>query len=678
MSEPEDLILDGAYVASRFARDVWRRYAQPTDHKALSLRTVRTRLELLLHALFEREMPVRTANPGAPVSWLARLARRGGGSDGEAACGTDGVAVYLPATLDGSVMTGRPPALEDALPLYTLLAVEQGVRIARGSAAIAARIQDDEGRHRYAIAEATAADAWIVRETPGLVPALRSARRQALAGRRVLPASRGGRWIEELVRDWLGHDPDERCDWVPLAATPAESLAWALDPRSRTEGKRDRVGPEISPVFYWGRFLPPSTPLGAKTYADPYGPGARQKERRVAEMRRRPRVREAADDEDDPGAGTWVVRADEPQESVEDPFGLQRPTDRDAHADPEGLGDALSDLPEARVVRTPGQAREVLRSGEELQRSPTAAERTIGAGGISYPEWDYRSTAYVVPGAIVREIVPPAGDRAWADAARSRHRLLIRRVRTRFERLRPRRVRVGRQADGPELDLAEYVNAAADWRAGVSVEDRLYVEMRRARRELSVALLVDASASTDAWVSGTHRIIDVEKDAVLVVLEALAALGDRHAIYAFSGEGAERVAVLPLKRFAETSNPRVMDRISALDADGYTRIGAAIRHVTAAIVQERTDRRLLLVLSDGKPNDVDEYEGRYGVEDARQAVAEARSQNVDVFCLTVDRHAPRYAKRIFGSSGFTVLQRPDQLPQVLVEALRRLIRPGAS
>jgi nitric oxide reductase NorD protein len=81
------------------------------------------------------------------------------------------------------------------------------------------------------------------------------------------------------------------------------------------------------------------------------------------------------------------------------------------------------------------------------------------------------------------------------------------------------------------------------------------------------------------------------------------------------------------------------------------------------------------MLSDGKPNDVDEYDGPYGIEDARQAVAEARAQNVDVFCLTVDREAPRYAPRIFGRSGFTLLRRPNQLPEVLIEVLRRLVRP---
>jgi nitric oxide reductase NorD protein len=666
VSEPEDLILDGAYVASRFARDLWRRYAPPATDDGLHLADVRPRLELFLHALFEREIPIAVAEPSPPVSWLGRLAG-GRAETREQVPGTDGARIYLPARFDSS---------DDAvLPSFTLLAVEQAVRLVRGTAIVGASIDDDEARHRFAIAEATAVDAWIVREAPGLVTVLRTTRQRALTSRpRRWPAARRARWIEELLRDWLALDPVERCEWVHACATPSDSRAWAMEVR-RDGNDREASRVQVAPVVYWGRLLPPSEPIVARSYTNTGDPTTTPRQRRVAEMRRQPRIREAADDEDDTGAGAWVIRPDEPQESVEDPFGLQRPIDRDDDADAEGLGDSLSDLPEARVVRTPGPAREVLRAANELQRSPLPTLSPKTQAGIAYPEWDFRSGTYRRPGAVVREITPMLGDLSWAEAARARHRSLVRRVRTRFERLRPRRVRIGRQPDGPELDIAEYVKTAADSRAGVAVEDRLYVEMRRARRELSVALLVDTSASTDAWVSGNQRIVDVEKDALLVVFEALAALGDRHAIYSFSGHGPEQIDVVPLKRFSESHGDVVTRRVAALEADGYTRVGAAIRHVTEALSGEWSERRLLLILSDGKPNDVDEYEGRYGVEDARQSVAEARAQNVDVFCLTVDREAPRYAGRIFGPAGFTVLRRPDQLPEVLVEALRRLIRP---
>ena len=117
----------------------------------------------------------------------------------------------------------------------------------------------------------------------------------------------------------------------------------------------------------------------------------------------------------------------------------------------------------------------------------------------------------------MRESAPAAGDPLWVKAALARHAALVRRVRSRFERLRPRRVQIGRQRDGAELDIDEYVHALAGVRAGVLVEDRLDVDVRHGRRELTVALLVDVSASTDSWVSGQQRIVDVEKDALLVV-----------------------------------------------------------------------------------------------------------------------------------------------------------------
>ena len=199
-------------------------------------------------------------------------------------------------------------------------------------------------------------------------------------------------------------------------------------------------------------------------------------------------------------------------------------------------------------------------------------------------------------------------------------------------------------------------------------------QRRPSRRELAVALLADVSASTDAWVSDDRRIVDVEKDALLVVCDALESLGDRYGIFAFSGEGADDVSVLPLKSFDERRDRAVGRRIAGLDSDRYTRMGAAIRHVTAALTAQHTSRRLLLVLSDGKPNDVDLYEGQYGVEDTGQAVAEARRQGVTVFCLTVDQEAPRYAGRVFGPAGFAVLRRTDQLPAVLIAVLQRLVR----
>jgi nitric oxide reductase NorD protein len=131
--------------------------------------------------------------------------------------------------------------------------------------------------------------------------------------------------------------------------------------------------------------------------------------------------------------------------------------------------------------------------------------------------------------------------------------------------------------------------------------------------------------------------------------------------------------VVTIKDFDERGGVDVRRRVAALEPDGYTRAGAAIRHTSALLAREAARHRLLLVLSDGKPNDVDQYAGRYGIEDTRQAVAEARLQGLVPYCLTVDREAPAYMPSIFGPRGYAVLRRQDLLPAVLIEVVRRLL-----
>ena len=668
MAEPEELILEGAHFATRVARQAWRRYGTKAADRSVALVTVRSRLEMFLTALVRAPISVVPIEAPAPLSWLSRLARSPSRSRRGASphSGTDGRQVCLPAAL--------PPVLcgLDALALYRLLAVEQAARMVRGTARVSAHLESGETRDWFLLAEAAVVDRWIAREVRGLVPDVIAARASARAGPMSRRGPAGDSALARHVDALLAAEPLTPPFALDVDGPPDQSLDWARMQAARSHGRRYRG---VWLPWYWGEILEPHRLLAPAT---PYDPGeagsATASKPRVAEMRRRPRVREAAEDEDDSHTGTWVVRADEPQESVEDPFGLQRPADREEDADPEGLADALSDLPEARVVRTAAPARELLRFGDALERVPAQTPAAPAQRGLVYPEWDYRLRAYRPQGAIAREPTAPLGDTAWIDAAKRRHTRLARRVRTRFERLRPRYVRLDRQADGSEPDIAAWVGAVADARAGVPMDGRVYLERRRSRRELAVALLADVSASTDAWVTDTRRIVDVEKEALLVVCEALDALGDRYGIFAFSGESADDVAVSTLKAFDESRSVAVERRIAALDADRYTRAGAAIRHVTAALGREQTTRRLLLILSDGKPNDVDAYEGPYGVEDTRQAVAEARRQGVTVFCLTVDREAPRYAGRVFGRSGFAVLRRVDELPAMMVDVLRSLVQ----
>lgn len=274
----------------------------------------------------------------------------------------------------------------------------------------------------------------------------------------------------------------------------------------------------------------------------------------------------------------------------------------------------------------------------------------------------------------------PEGDGAWADAMLRDHAAVVRRVRQRFEPLRARRARLPRQRSGEEIDLAACVDALVDRRAGRAGDDRLYVAVRPARRALAIAILADVSGSTDAPVHArrgeTRQIIDVEKEALLLASEALETLGDPFAVLTFSSRGAHAVRLTTLKAFAERHDALVRRRIAAMRPTGSTRLGAAVRHATALLARQPAGHRLLLLLSDGRPNDADGYQGRYAVEDARQAIHEARAAGVYPYCLTVDREEAEYLPHIFGAAGHTVLRRPEQLPLALVGAVRQLLGAG--
>jgi nitric oxide reductase NorD protein len=372
--------------------------------------------------------------------------------------------------------------------------------------------------------------------------------------------------------------------------------------------------------------------------------------------------------------GPFLLPFGDPQQAIEDPAGLRRPLDQGEEPALEALADELARLGQVPRIASDARVHEILeveglcrpRSG--VRGAPDLAE----VEGIAYPEWDYAQGGYRPGYCVLRELVAPAGDGQWAAWVRHEHQALIRDLRRRFASLRPARQRCTRQPDGHDLDVDAYVDDFAARHAGRTPTGRLYLTERPRRRDVSVAFLLDVSGSTDAWVSGGRRVLDVEKVATLVFCEALEALGDRYAIYAFAGRGARDVRVLRVKGWLETYNESVCARIAGLTGGTFTRLGTPIRHLTALLARQRTRLRLLFLVSDGKPHDEDGYEGIYGIEDTRQAVAEARVQGVTLFCLTIDRHGSSYLPQMFGPHGYAVLWEVTQLPQRLPDLYRRL------
>ena len=306
----------------------------------------------------------------------------------------------------------------------------------------------------------------------------------------------------------------------------------------------------------------------------------------------------------------------------------------------------------------------------DLDLSPADAEAERISAKHTYPEWDCRRQAYVPDATRVLERIGEEAAEGWQPGPKTARR--IRAVRRQFEALRPKREIALRQLDGSELDMDAVIRARADLKASGEGSDRIYRQAREEARDLSVAVLVDVSRSTETMVE-ERAVIDIEKEALVALAEGITACGDACAIYAFSSLRRDRVFMPLLKDFDEPAGPRVRARIAELKPAFYTRLGAAMRHASAALTKRPTRKRLLIVLTDGKPNDLDCYEGRYGIEDSRRAVMEARQLGHSVFGITVDSRAQSYFPRIFGAGAFAIVSRPQRLVAALPVLYRHLV-----
>ncbi len=313
----------------------------------------------------------------------------------------------------------------------------------------------------------------------------------------------------------------------------------------------------------------------------------------------------------------------------------------------------------------------------DLDLSPEDIEAERLAAEYVYPEWDYRKRDYLPDHCrvLVRTAdeakVADTGARApWRPDAATRRR--IRAVKRQFEALRPRREILRRQMDGTDFDTDALVRSITDLAAHGEGSDRVYLQAREISRDLAVAVLFDTSRSTESWVEG-RQVIDIAREALTALTEGLAACGDDHAIYAFSSIRRKRVHVNVIKDFDEPRSSAVHSRIAALRPGFYTRLGAAIRHVTQVLKARPNARRLLLVITDGKPNDLDHYEGRYGVEDTARAIMEARREGLRVFGVTIDSKAQAYFPYIFGRNAYAIVSRPARLTAALPRLYRHLV-----
>ncbi len=352
-------------------------------------------------------------------------------------------------------------------------------------------------------------------------------------------------------------------------------------------------------------------------------------------------------------------------------FRISRPLDTDEDVDE--LSKALDELESTGMIRTARKAKTLLHVEEDFELEAGAFEDDLGEEmpGLLYDEWDCRIGALRRDWCTLIERVYDREDPAWSEQLMEENRHLFTRVRREFQALRPEYRKLKKRIDGEDVDSDAFIEAWTDMRVGVMPSEKIYIEKRRRRKEIATVFLADLSASTDAYVKNL-RVMDQQREALLLLGEAMEAIGDRYSIFGFSSKTRKACGFYTIKGFDETYGPEIRGRIGGMRPLDYTRMGPAIRHITQLFQRVRARTKLLIILSDGKPNDFDTYEGKYGIEDIKKALLSARASGVLSYCITVDTEARTYLPEIFERGNFLILDDLEALPRKLVGMYRKL------
>jgi nitric oxide reductase NorD protein len=497
-------------------------------------------------------------------------------------------------------------------------------------------------RHLKAMEEA----GWKLRELcPGLAPSADAMALHLRSNRAASPGSATERAVEELILWVLGGPP-------PFSGS-AQELLRQMDAGTL---KAPRGYVSLTPVPIWPRLERPGPGRAALEAQEPgEAPQGLAITSRKTGSRR--------DQDQTNRRDTFILHRFESIMSWAESLNIARMTDDDTD---ENAAKAAED--QDHITLSQHWKRAASRLRVSLDLAPQDADHERLSDRFTYPEWNHRSRSYMPDHTRVLEAEADVG----AQVAMPDPRLATR-VRRQFEALHPRRVTLTRQMDGADLDLDSVVASQAMIRATGQGSDRIHLSTRATERDLAVALLVDCSRSTEA-VSGDRSVIETARDSVAALASGLDKVGDRLAVWGFCSLRRDRVFLHRCKRFGEPMSQAVTARIGSLRPGHYTRLGAAIRHASAQLAHEGAAKRLLLVLTDGKPNDLDHYEGVHGIEDSRMAVREARALGQSVHGVVIDADGQDWFARIFGRGGFTLLPDPQRLPRALPDIYHGLTR----
>lgn len=375
-----------------------------------------------------------------------------------------------------------------------------------------------------------------------------------------------------------------------------------------------------------------------------------------------------APDGDGPGAET-PIHTFEKAETLEEANGLSRKTDDEDEL--EDHAEALEELDMRTVQRSTERPRSIYRSDLILDGLTLEVKDPAPGVGLPYPEWDFQRREYRRDWCTIQPEKLTVADPAWAKMMEGKHRVLIQRLRRQFAAVVSDWQRLRRQPAGAEFDLDAVVEAEVERRTGHTPPEALYLDRKRDLHDIAALILVDQSYSTDAWLDNA-RVMDTITGTLFCAGEVLADTISSFAVASFSSHTRRECRFSLVKDFHEPWAV-ARSRFGALEPSGYTRIGPALRHAQELLEREAAQRKIVILITDGRPCDYDRYEGTYGLHDVKKAIETGAQHGIATHAFAIEKQASEVFPLMFTQHRFDIISRPERLTGALCQLFARLI-----
>lgn len=333
--------------------------------------------------------------------------------------------------------------------------------------------------------------------------------------------------------------------------------------------------------------------------------------------------------------------------------------------------EALNELNLRHMVRTDDEVHSVYQADfRDLQGIAESADKKEDGRHICYDEWNYQKKQYKPDYCRVYLKSIKGDNHNYAATALSENGSTLNGLRRKFAQIHQNRQMVRKMPDGEEIDMDAVVDMFTNIKSGHTPSENIYISKRKKEPDISILFLVDLSLSTDSYAGG-NRILDVEKQAVILFGQVLEEYGVDFAIGGFYSKTRNNCAYISVKDFDDDWTVAKRN-IGAVEPKGYTRIGPALRHSKALISKRQMQNKWVILLSDGKPNDYDKYEGRYGVADVKQALREMSEYHINTYAIAIESSAKYYLPQMFGQNHYNILSHPDMLLNSLTTLYQRI------